>query len=83
MIDGTTSSTNFIAQYLYGRKILNICFCILLATVLLIDNLIKPYQTAFHINFIINQKIDYSDLADNDSQQFCKQAPIHFYRLLR
>lgn len=82
-IKGTITSTNSISQHLYGRKIYNICFCMLLANVLVIDNLDKPYQTVFLINFIISKNADYLDLADNDSRQFCKEAPIHFQRLSR
>ena len=36
-----------------------------------------------HERKIIDQKIDYSYLVNNESRKFCKKAPIHFYRLLR
>lgn len=41
---------------------------ILLTNVLLIDNFMKRYRTAFVVNLITNKKINHSELIDNDNQ---------------
>lgn len=73
-IDITSTQTNFIAQYLYGRKIFHTHILkrnMLISNALLLDNFIKRYYTSDFVKKLMT------------ARKLCKQGPIQFHQLLR